>query len=179
MNKENDNVKLDYEILNNVQNSIKSFDNKAGILASIMGIVFGLSLFFLDTFKNILSLVSADDSIIYKRYVSFAIIYGIFLLVSFLTICCSLLVIFPRKNKRETRKNNINYYLDLSKMNYESYEDNKKEWTTSSDAVWKQIKINSIICKKKHNFLRASILLFILSMILFTILVFLHIIFVR
>lgn len=46
------NIQNDNEILNGILAQINSFDSKAGILISVIGIVFGLSLTLLSNFKE-------------------------------------------------------------------------------------------------------------------------------
>lgn len=170
----------DYKVLNNVQETIKKFDNKAGILVSVIGIVFGLSIYFLDTLDKILNLKLKEiaDEIISFRYCCFSIVYLIFLIVAILTIIFALLIFYPRKSPKNIDKNNINYYYDLEKMNHIEFE-KKNNWKKDEDVVWKQIKINSHICVRKHQFLQASIILSFIFLILFIVLVILHILFVR
>ena len=64
------NIQNDKEILNGILTQINSFDSKAGILISVIGIVFGLSLTLLTNFK--------EYSACKQKVIAFAIIYILF-----------------------------------------------------------------------------------------------------
>lgn len=87
------NIQNDKEILNGILTQINSFDSKAGILISVIGIVFGLSLTLLTNFKE----YSACE----QKLIAFAIIYILFVISSLITITFSVLVIFPRGSKEK------------------------------------------------------------------------------
>lgn len=155
------NIQNDKEILNGILAQINYFDSKAGILISVIGIVFGLSLTLLTNFK--------EYSAYKQKLIAFAIIYTLFVISSLITITFSVLVIIPRGSKE--KKNNVNYYMDLCAMEYEDFKSNSTNFYTDESTFFNQIKINAKICKKKHQFLRYSILsmipcaLFVLALI--------------
>lgn len=142
------NMQNDKEILNGILTQINSFYSKAGILISVIGIVFGLSLTLLTNFKE----YSACE----QKLIAFAIIYILFVISSLITITFSVLVIFPRGSKE--KKNNVNYYMDLCEMEYGDFKSNSTIFYTDESIFFNQIKTNAKICKKKHQFLRYSIL---------------------
>lgn len=86
------NIQNDKEILNGILTQINSFDSKAGILISVIGIVFGLSLTLLTSFKE----YSACE----QKLIAFAIIYILFVISSLITITFSVLVIFQEEVKK-------------------------------------------------------------------------------
>ena len=143
-----DNIQNDKEILNGVLSQINSFDSKAGILISVIGIVFGLSLTLLNNFK--------EYSNCLPKLLSFAIIYILFILSLLVAILFSVLVIFPRQSKE--KKNNVNYYMDLCEMDYADFKKNSTCFYSDESIFFNQIKTNAKICKKKHKFLRYSVL---------------------
>lgn len=87
---------MDYrELLSNTQEQIRNCDNKASLLISAVGIVFGFSLFTFDLLKEKIS----------QRNI-LVIIGGIIYLLSFLlTVVILIAVIYPRgRNKKEKEK---------------------------------------------------------------------------
>lgn len=114
--KKNEDKKIqnDKEILTGILNQINSFDSKAGILISVIGIVFGLSL-------SLLSYISNYPNHSAKR-AFYAIIFVLFVISSITAIAFSALVIIPRTSKE--KKNNVNYYMDLCEMDYELFKCN-------------------------------------------------------
>lgn len=177
-----DNLKQDYKILDNVQGSIRAFDSKAGILISIIGIAFGLSLSFLDFYSNLnilFSSCSITRHIYDMRRITFSIIYSLYLLFGLGAIISSLFVFYPRKNNKNSPHINVNYYWDLTYMNIADYLNNKNIWLSDEKTVWDQIKRNSEICKTKHKFLIRSIILFILFLIFLIALTILYVLFIK
>lgn len=154
-------IQNDKEILNGILAQINSFDSKAGILISVIGIIFGLSLSLLTNFK--------EYSTCKPKLIAFALIYILFVISSLISITFSVLVIVPRESKE--KKNNVNYYMDLCEMNYDDFKSNSNSFYTDESIFFNQIKTNAKICKKKHRFLRYSILsmipcgLFVLALI--------------
>ena len=142
------NIQNDKEILNGVLAQIHSFDSKAGILISVIGIVFGLSLTLLGSFKEF------KDCL--PKLSAFAIVYLLFVMSSLSAIVFSVLVILPRGSKE--KKNNVNYYMDLCEMDYCDFKNNSKSFYTDESIFFNQIQTNAKICKKKHKFLRLSIM---------------------
>lgn len=161
-----DNIQNDKEILNGIIAQINSFDSKAGILIFIMSIVFGLSLPLLTNVR--------EYSFCKSKLITFAVFYILFVISSLITISFSVLVIVPRESKE--KKNNVNYYMDLCEMEYESFKNNSKNFYTDESIFFNQIKTNAKICKKKHLFLRYSIVsmipsaLFVIALIVMAIL---------
>lgn len=155
------NVQNDKEILNGILAQINSFDSKAGILISVIGIIFGLSLTLLANFKG----YSADK----PKLIAFATVYILFVISSLVTITFSVLVIVPRESKE--KKNNVNYYMDLCEMSYDDFKSNSNSFYADESIFFNQIKTNAKICKKKHCFLKWSIFsmipcgLFVLTLI--------------
>lgn len=141
-------VQNDKEILAGILNQINSFDSKAGMLISVIGIVFGLSLSLLSYISNY-----PDYS---TKHVFYSIIFVLFVISSITAITFSVLVIIPRTSKE--KKNNVNYYMDLCEMDYELFKYNSSNFYNDESIFFNQIKTNAIICKKKHKFLRLSIL---------------------
>lgn len=175
-------VKHDCAILANVQESIRSFDKKAGILVSIIGIVFGLSLTFLSFYPNMHNLLIEhyiNQSIFDYRTLIFSIFYGIYFACSLISILLCLSVFYPHKNKKNADQVNINYYRDLANMDFEQYEENKHNWLNDQEIIWKQISVNAKICKRKHLMLQLSIISFVFHLVLFVALVGIYIGFMR
>lgn len=85
-------IQNDKEILNGILAQINSFDSKAGILISVIGIVFGLSLALLSNFKEY------KDCL--PKLTAFAVVYLLFVLSSLIAIVFSVLVILPRESKK-------------------------------------------------------------------------------
>lgn len=159
------NIQNDKEILNGILAQINSFDSKAGILISVIGIVFGLSLTLLSNFKEY------KDCL--PKLTAFATVYLLFVISSLIAIVFSVLVILPRESKE--KKNNVNYYMDLCEMDDCSFKSNSKAFHSDESIFFNQIKTNAKICKKKHKFLRCSIMsmipcgVFVLVLIVMTI----------
>lgn len=178
---ENIEKELSYEqeknILNNVSEQISSFDIKASIQVSIIGIIFGFSFSFIEVLDKIKKLEGIEKSVINKYYISFSITYICAIVFAILTIVFSMLVIIPRKHHDE--RVNINYYNDLKDMSYDEYKENGKSFISSDEQIFKQIKVNSKICAKKHFFLKASILSMIPYAAFMLALIILSIVFLR
>lgn len=139
------------EVLNGIYAQIGSFDNKAGLLISVLGIVFGLSLDFFGIFSkcSFLCLESVFLKII--CYIAF----GIYCLSFLFSIFSFVLVIIPRSHK--IKNNNVNYYKDICNMSETEFEKSFEEYCESDSITTNQIFINSQICNKKHLFLKAGI----------------------
>lgn len=164
-NTKKSNIQNDKEILNGVLAQINSFDTKAGILISVIGIVFGLSLTLLSNFK--------EYECCKPKLISFAVVYLLFVISSLITITFSVLVILPRASKEN--KINVNYYMDLCEMDYPNFKDNSMAFYSDESIFFNQIQTNAKICKKKHKFLRLSIIsmipcgVFVLALIMMAI----------
>lgn len=151
-------------ILEGVLNQINSFDSKAGILISIMSIVFGLSLTLLEFLKS--------DELSSCQYIAFSIFYFAFMVSMIISIFFSVLVIIPRERKKNASKDNINYYMDLSEMEFNDFIENSKKFSNIDDRTFfNQIKTNANICTRKHKFLRLSIFAMIPAALLMIILI--------
>lgn len=138
------------QINDNTQSIIERFDNKASILSAVVGIVFGLSLNFLDLFGKVKENQSETKFIL-------LIIFSSLYFISFIiTIAFLLSVIYPRKKK--TGAKNIIYYGDVANMTDNELEKGIKEFNDNEENyfVKNQLKVNSYICMKKHKcFVRA------------------------
>ena len=152
------------ELLNGIYNQIASFDNKAAVLISIIGIVFALSFDALDIFKSITMMLADLQT---WRLISY-IMLGIYCLSFVLSVIFFVLVIIPRSHK--SNYIHINYYKDIvntRKINFRRYFD---EYIEDENVLINQIYINADICYKKHIFLKSGIytlISFIISMVYF------------
>ncbi|MGI6782354.1 MAG: Pycsar system effector family protein [Acholeplasmataceae bacterium] len=132
-------------------NQIASFDNKASIIISILGIVFALSF-------TVIDIINEKDISIKPYVFSSFILFLISIMFSFFF---SIMVFAPRKRiDKENKKKSLTYYEDLKIMTEREY----KELFNSHDNVgasFEQIKQNAIICSKKHKNLTISIYLLV------------------
>ena len=142
------------EILNGVQSQISSFDNKASILLSVVGIIFGLTLSFLDVFHA--EFFEQQSSCFRNWYSTLFILY---VLVTIVLIIFLILVIFPRKNKNGLKS--PDYYLDINSLTKEELNEAIKKNNENNGMILDQIKNNSKICSTKHFWLKSSIILFL------------------
>ena len=142
------------EILDGIQSQIVSFDNKASILLSVVGIVFALALSFLDVFH-------AGFYIEQSKYyqVCYCIFFVLFIIVAIAAMVCYVLVILPRRNKTQYMYGN--YYLDICQMSKEELVKIYSKEDNVDDCLLGQIIINSQICSKKHKYILAGIVLLI------------------
>lgn len=142
------------KILDGINGQIASFDNKASILISVIGIVFALSLSFLDVFSEEKFL---DKSCTYKVY--YYILFILFILNTVFVVMSYIFVIIPRKKIGKNRY--ANYYKDMSKLdindinNYNKY---FEDYTKDDNLLTEQIIINSKICNRKHLWLKIGIM---------------------
>ncbi|MCI6357478.1 MAG: DUF5706 domain-containing protein [Erysipelotrichaceae bacterium] len=161
-----------YEILSGISNQISSFDNKASILISAIGIVFALSLSFLDVF--------CEDDFLSKCQIFKIIYYALFILFIINTIVVIgsyILVIIPRKKIGNNKY--ANYYNDIADLDiygHKEYDDLLEDYTKNDNLLTEQIIINSKICKTKHLFLKVGIISLIPFSILLLVLIVLTII---
>ena len=143
------------EILQGIQNQIGSFDNKASIFLAADGIVFALSTSFIDVFHDDWFINLEDELFknIYKGlFISFIVVF-LFVMMSFV------LVLWPRK--KTINKTFGDYYSDIAKTKRENIDKILDEFSNDDTLLVDQIKINSDICRKKHSFLVAGILLLV------------------
>ena len=161
-----------HEILSGISNQISSFDNKASILISAIGIVFALSLSFLDVFCDEDFLLKSQNFIIV-----YYILFILFIINTIIVIGSYILVIIPRK--KIGNKKYANYYNDIAELDiddHKDYDDLLEDYTKNDKLLTEQIIINSKICKNKHNFLKIGIISLIPFSILLLVLIVLTII---
>ena len=139
------------EILNGIYSQISSFDNKSGLLISVLGIVFGLSLDFFGIFSKC-SFVRCDSPLLKASCYIALVIYCIAFIFS---IGCFVFVIIPRSHNG--KRNNVNYYKDICSMTLDDFNSNIKKYCESNDIIDYQIFANARICNKKHVFLKLGI----------------------
>ena len=161
-----------HEILSGISNQISSFDNKASILISAIGILFALSLSFLDVFCEEEFLLKSP---IFKTF--YYILFILFILNTIIVIGSYILVIIPRK--KIGNKKYANYYNDIAELDiddHKDYDDLLEDYTKNDILLTEQIIINSKICKNKHKFLKIGIISLIPFSILLLVLIVLTII---
>lgn len=146
------------ESLSAIQGTIANYDNKAGVLLTAVGIVFGFSLF------SIQELVNKTDIIKTLCY-----IFGILYLLAFVTsLILLVLIVFPRGRNKKEKENKTEYSLyseDLyNHVNSGDIEFFIKDGNTDS-AVIDQIKVCSRIAHTKEVLLRAAVI----SIVAFTV----------
>lgn len=161
-----------HEILSGISNQISSFDNKASILISAIGIVFALSLSFLDVF--------CDEDFLLKSQnfkMVYYILFILFIINTIIVIGSYILVIMPRK--KIGNKKYANYYNDIAELDiddHKDYDDLLEDYTKNDILLTEQIIINSKICKTKHTFLKVGIISLIPFSILLLVLIVLTIV---
>ena len=138
-----------------VLNQIASFDNKASIIVSILGIVFALS------FTVIEVISSKSDQI--KPYIFSSFIFFLIFVIAALTF--SVLVLFPRNRKGKLENKSLTYYKDLKDITSDEYIRLFKDNGDCGISI-EQINQNARICSFKHSMLKISIMLMI-PMVLF------------
>lgn len=161
-----------HEILSEISNQISSFDNKASILISAIGILFALSLSFLDVFCEEKFLLKSHN---FKTF--YYILFILFIINTIVVIGSYILVIIPRK--KIGNKKYANYYNDIAELDiddHEKYDDLLENYTKNDKLLTEQIIINSKICKNKHKFLKIGIISLIPFSILLLVLIVLTII---
>ena len=152
------------ELLNGIYNQIASFDNKAAVLISIIGIVFALSFDALDIFKSIT--IMLDDLKLWREFNY--IMLGVYCLSFILSIIFFILVIVPRSHKSPNI--HINYYKDIVQTRKINFKRFFYEYIEDDNVLINQIYINADICYKKHIFLKfgiCTLISFIISMVYF------------
>ncbi len=155
------------EILNGIYNQISAFDNKAGLLISVVGIVFALSLDFLSLF-NKSTFICCE---LYIKIICY-ILFAIYILSFVSVISCLVLVIIPRENKDRTKS--ANYYKDIVNMSSDEYKKSLNDYINKDDTVVNQIIKNANICDRKHKWLKKGIVCLIpyaITMVIFIILI--------
>ena len=142
------------EILNGVQAQISSFDNKASILLSVVGIIFALTLSFLDVFHADYYIAKSSA---YKGW--YFTLFIIYIILTIVLIVSLILVIIPRSHK--TKKKYSDYYKDIDDMSIDKLKESIYNSSKNDTDVLEQIKINSNICAKKHYCLKLGAIMYI------------------
>ena len=164
------NRKEKQNILDGIIDQISSFDNKANILITAIGIAFSISLIFVERPYN---------SQLFKKidyYNLYLIIFIIYIISSITAITFFILVVVPRRKKGDNYY--ANYYNDIAKLeidDIEKYNSIFNKYIDDDKLLTEQIIINSKICKKKHNNLKNGILMLIIMVLSFLILSFMSI----
>lgn len=139
------------EILSGIYSQISSFDNKSGLLISVLGIVFGLSLDFFGIFSRCSFIHSENTFLKIVCYIAL----GLYCTAFLFSIICFVSVIIPRSHNG--KRNNVNYYKDICSMTVKEFNDNCTNYCTNDDIIDYQIFANARICNKKHLFLKLGI----------------------
>lgn len=141
-----------------IQNTIANYDNKAGVLLTAVGIVFGFSLFSIQELSNKIEAIKV-----------FCYIFGILYLLALVTsLILLVLIVFPRGRNKKEKENKTEYplysedlYNHVKKGDIDSF---IKDGNTDN-AVLDQIKVCSRIAHTKEFLLKAAVI----SIIAFTI----------
>lgn len=139
------------KILDNIYLQISSFDNKANIFITVIGIVFALSLSFLDVF-NECNFINAS----YYVKIYYYICFMSFVVNIILSIFSFVMVIVPRKYYGGNI--NANYYKHIAKMSVKELKNKINDYIKDEEQIINQIKINGDICNKKHNWVMAGMI---------------------
>ena len=145
------------ESLSAINGTIANYDNKAGVLLTAVGIVFGFSLFSTQELSN------KQDAVKVCSY-----IFGILYLVAFVTsLILLVLIVFPRGRNKKEKENKTEYplysedlYNHIKKGDIDSF---IKDGNTDN-AVLDQIRVCSRIAHIKELLLKAAVI----SIIAFT-----------
>lgn len=146
------------ESLSAIQGTIANYDNKAGVLLTAVGIVFGFSLFSVQELSN-----KADTIKV------FCYIFGILYLLAFVTsLILLVLIVFPRGRNKKEKENKTEYPLyseDLYNHVKSGDVDLFIKDGNSDNAVLDQINVCSRIAHSKESLLKAAVV----SIIVFTV----------
>ena len=146
------------ESLSAIQSTIANYDNKAGVLLTAVGIVFGFSLFSIQELSNKTDVVKV-----------FCYIFGILYLLAFVTsLILLVLIVFPRGRNKEEEKNKTEYPLyndDLYNHVKNGDIDSFIKDGNGDGAVLDQIKVCSRIARTKEILLKTAVV----SIIAFTV----------
>ena len=146
------------ESLSAIQSTIANYDNKAGVLLTAVGIVFGFSLFSIQELSKKPDVVKV-----------FCYVFGILYLLAFVaSLILLVLIVFPRGRNKKEEKNKTEYPLysrDLYNHVKNGDVDSFIKDGNSDNAVLDQIKVCSRIAHTKEALLKASVV----SIIAFTI----------
>ena len=144
--------------LSAIQSTIANYDNKAGVLLTAVGIVFGFSLFSIQELSNKTDVAKA-----------FCYIFGTLYLLAFVTsLILLVLIVFPRGRNKEEEKNKIEYPLysnDLYNHVKKGDVDLFIKDGNSDNAVLDQIKVCSRIARTKEILLKIAVI----SIVTFTV----------
>lgn len=132
------------KILDNLYSQISSFDNKANIFITVIGIMFALSLTFLNIFGDD-RFVNAKNGV--KLY--YNICFILFVINIIFSLFAFIMTIVPRKNN--CIEINANYYKHIAKMDINELTKEINDYIKDEEQIINQIKINGNICNKKHN----------------------------
>lgn len=145
------------ESLSAIQGTIANYDNKAGVLLTAVGIVFGFSLFSIQELSN-----KTDAAKI------FYYIFGILYLLAFVTsLILLVLIVFPRGRNKKEEENKTEYSLYSEDLYNHVKNDNTDSFIkegNNNSAVLDQIKVCSRIAHTKEVLLKAAVI----SIITFT-----------
>ena len=146
------------ESLSAIQSTIANCDNKAGVLLTAVGIVFGFSLF------SIQELANKTDTI-----KVFCYIFGILYLLAFVTsLILLVLIVFPRGRNKKEKENKTEYPLyseDLYNHVKNGDVDSFIKEGNNNSAVLDQINVCSRIAHTKEILLKAAVI----SIVAFTV----------
>jgi hypothetical protein len=156
MNENNESLKEQKKLsLELILNQITSFDNKASIIVSILGIVFALSF-------TVIEIISSKSNQI-KPYIFSSFL--LFLVSIIATLTFSVLVLLPKNRKSKINHKSLTYYKDLKDITNDEYIRLFKENGDCGVSI-EQINQNARICSFKHLMLKISIVL-MMPMVLF------------
>ena len=141
-----------------IQSTITNYDNKAGVLLTAVGIVFGFSLFSIQELSNKPDVVKI-----------FYYIFGVLYLLAFVTsLILLVLIVFPRGRNKKEKENETEYPLyseDLYNHVKNGDIDSFIKEGNNDSAVLDQIKICSRIAHTKEILLKAGVI----SIVAFTV----------
>lgn len=151
MNENYENLKEQKKLsLELILNQIASFDNKASIIVSILGIVFALSF-------TVIEVVSSKPNQI-KPYIFSSFLF--FLISIICALIFSVLVLLPKNRKGKLNQKSLTYYKDLKDITNDEYIRLFKDNGDCGISI-EQINQNARICSFKHLMLKISIILMI------------------
>lgn len=141
-----------------IQGTIANYDNKAGVLLTAVGIVFGFSLFSIQELSNKTDVTKV-----------FCYIFGILYLLAFVTsLILLVLIVFPRGRNKKEKENETEYPLyseDLYNHVKNGDIDSFIKEGNNDSAVLDQIRVCSRIAHTKEVLLKAAVI----SIIAFTV----------
>ena len=146
------------ESLSALQSAIANYDNKAGVLLTAVGIVFGFSLFSIQELSNKTDVAKV-----------FCYVFGILYLLAFVTsLILLVLIVFPRGRNKKEEENKTEYPLyseDLYNHVKNGDIDSFIKEGINDSAVLDQIKACSRITHIKEVLLKAAVI----SIVVFTV----------